>query len=153
MSVELDGCDVVPIWTMSQLPAKRYTVTSASWSSGTGKATFTLGGGTDLQNPALGDVTISGVTPSGYNGTFTDTEVVNFNTIRFTMANPGSPTGTGGTAFYAAKTIAGAANVQEGDTYNVSDANTATWGAAALSGGSNHVKVRYNGTQWTVVGK
>jgi hypothetical protein len=40
-----------------------------------------------------------------------------------------------------------------GDIANVSDSNTATWGANAAGGGSNHVLVRWNGTNWTVVGK
>lgn len=41
----------------------------------------------------------------------------------------------------------------EGQEYSITDSNTATWGATAAGGGSNHVKVRYNGTNWTVVGK
>lgn len=41
----------------------------------------------------------------------------------------------------------------EGMEYNIIDSNTATWGATAAGGGSNHVKLRYNGTNWTVVGK
>jgi hypothetical protein len=44
-------------------------------------------------------------------------------------------------------------SASEGDCYNVSDANTATWGANPLGGGSNHAKVRWNGTKWTVMGK
>lgn len=34
----------------------------------------------------------------------------------------------------------------------VTDSNTATWGATIAGGGSNNVKARYNGTNWTVVG-
>lgn len=41
----------------------------------------------------------------------------------------------------------------EGMEYNITDCNTATWGATAAGGGSNHVSVRYNGTNWTVTGK
>lgn len=41
----------------------------------------------------------------------------------------------------------------EGETYDISDSNTATWGATVAGGGSNHVSVRYNGTNWTVTGK
>lgn len=41
----------------------------------------------------------------------------------------------------------------EGDSYNVSDSNSAVWGATPTGGGSNHTKVRRNGTAWTVVGK
>lgn len=40
----------------------------------------------------------------------------------------------------------------EGMEFNINNSNTATWGANAAGGGSNHVKVRYNGTNWTVVG-
>jgi hypothetical protein len=41
----------------------------------------------------------------------------------------------------------------EGMAFDITDSNTATWGAAAAGGGSNHVRVRYNGLSWTVVGK
>lgn len=41
----------------------------------------------------------------------------------------------------------------EGMQFDVTDSNTATWGATAAAGGSNHVLVRYNGSNWTVVGK
>lgn len=44
-------------------------------------------------------------------------------------------------------------NVLEGDEFSISDSNTATWGATAAGGGANHVLVRYNGSNWTVVGK
>ncbi len=41
----------------------------------------------------------------------------------------------------------------EGDSYNVSDSNSSTWGATAGGSGSTHAKVRWNGSAWTVVGK
>lgn len=41
----------------------------------------------------------------------------------------------------------------EGMEYDIVDCNTAAWGATAAGGGSNHVKLRYNGSAWTVVGK
>lgn len=44
-------------------------------------------------------------------------------------------------------------NALEGDEENVSDSNTSTWGNTAAGSGSNHVLVRYNGSNWTVVGK
>lgn len=44
-------------------------------------------------------------------------------------------------------------NVVEGDEFNISDSNTATWGATAAGSGSNHVLVRWNVANWTVVGK
>lgn len=43
--------------------------------------------------------------------------------------------------------------VQDGMEYPIIDSNTAVWGATVAGGGSNHVKVRYNGANWTVVGK
>lgn len=36
---------------------------------------------------------------------------------------------------------------------SISDSNTNTWGANAAGGSSNNVKVRCNGSNWTVVGK
>ncbi len=36
---------------------------------------------------------------------------------------------------------------------NISDSNTVTWGATAAGGSTNHVAVRWNGSNWTVVGK
>ena len=44
-------------------------------------------------------------------------------------------------------------NVFEGDEFSITDSTTATWGFTAAGSGSNHVLVRYNGTNWTVVGK
>lgn len=43
-------------------------------------------------------------------------------------------------------------NVLEGDEFDISDSNTAIWGATAAGSGTNHVRVRYNGTNWTVMG-
>jgi hypothetical protein len=40
-----------------------------------------------------------------------------------------------------------------GAEYTIVDCNTTTWGATAAGGGANNIKVRYNGTNWTVVGK
>lgn len=44
-------------------------------------------------------------------------------------------------------------DVLEGDEFNISDSSTATWGANVTTTGSNHVLVRWNGSNWTVVGK
>lgn len=45
-------------------------------------------------------------------------------------------------------------NVFEGDEFSISDANSTTWGANVTgSSPGNHVLVRWNGTNWTVVGK
>src|SRR5262249_6392698 len=37
----------------------------------------------------------------------------------------------------------------EGMEFDITDGNTAIWGATAAGGGSQHVKVRYNGRAWT----
>lgn len=45
-------------------------------------------------------------------------------------------------------------NVLEGDEFNISDSNTASWGTNVTAGGStNRVLTRWNGSNWTVVGK
>lgn len=44
-------------------------------------------------------------------------------------------------------------NTLEGDCYSVSDSNSSTWGATAAGSGSTHAKVRWDGTNWKVVGK
>ncbi len=41
----------------------------------------------------------------------------------------------------------------EGMEYNITNSNTAVWGANAAGGGTDNVLVRYNGANWTVVGK
>lgn len=44
-------------------------------------------------------------------------------------------------------------NRLEGDEFDISDSPTATWGAnVTIGGGSNRVSIRFNGTNWTVVG-
>lgn len=149
-SVDLEGCNLASVWTMSQLPAKTYTIASASWSGGI--ATITVVGGTgDLPTGQNAKVYISGMTPSGYNGTFT-ADVPNFFTLTFAVANPGGAGTIMGTAFVIPVTGAGD-NMYEGYDYNVTDCVTTTWGAEALGGGSTHGKVRYDGTNWTLVGK
>jgi hypothetical protein len=92
-------------------------------------------------------VTIEGASPSGYNGTFNAT-VTGVNTVTYSQSNPGSPTGSGGTAVINFNN-----NSLEGDCYNVSDASTSTWGASSVGGGSVHAKVRWNGSNWIVIGK
>lgn len=48
----------------------------------------------------------------------------------------------------------GAASVTpiEGEEYDITDSSTATWGQTVTGSGSNHVRTRYNGTNWTVLG-
>lgn len=45
-------------------------------------------------------------------------------------------------------------NVLEGDQFTITDSTTSTWGAnVTTGGGSTRVLVRWNGSNWTVVGK
>ena len=39
-----------------------------------------------------------------------------------------------------------------GMEFDISDCNTATWGAVATGGGTTSAKIRWNGTNWTVLG-
>lgn len=153
MSIDVEGCDIAPVWTMAKLPAKVHTITSASWSSGI--ATVTVTGGGDLPTGQFGNVTVGGVTPFGYNGTFGNVTVTNFFTFTYPLANPGGAGTAFGSAFFTTvSSDAHKPNAHEGDCYNVSDANTATWGdPVTAGGGANHVKVRFTDAAWTVVGK
>jgi len=149
-SMNIIECNVASVWTMAELPAKTYTLATATWSGGTASITV-VGGSGDLPTGQNLNVTISGVTPSGYNGFFFAT-VTNFNAFTYTVADPGGPGTVMGTAFETAASNQGA-NAVEGVTYNVSNADTATWGAAAVSTGSNHCKLRFTPAAWTVMGK
>jgi hypothetical protein len=148
--VLFDGCNVAPVWTMSQLPAKTYTIASATWSGGIATITVAPGPG-DLPTGQLARVNIAGVSPGGYNGAFLAT-VTNFFTFTYPVADPGGSGTVFGTASLTAST-GFRDNVYEGYDYNVSDADTAVWGAAAARSGSNHVKLRYTPAGWTVLGK
>jgi hypothetical protein len=152
MSIDAEGCNVAPVFTVAKLPGRTYTVTSASWSGGI--ATLTVTGAGDLPTGQLGNVTIAGVTPSGYNGTFQNVTVPNFFTFRYPVGDPGGVSSAVGSAFFTTASDTHKPNAYEGDCYNVSDANTATWGDPVIAGGgSNHCKVRFTGAAWTVVGK
>lgn len=149
MTAEFFGCNVAPVYTMATLPAQVFTITSATWSAGT--ATITVSGMIGGVSGVSLNVAIAGVTLSGYNGTFNATGI-GFATFTYSVADPGGA-GSGGTAFIVGKN-SGDPNVSEGECYNVSNATTATWGAAVTPGsGSNHAKVRFTPQAWTVVGK
>lgn len=153
-TVQFIGCNVASVSTLSLLPAPIYPISSIGWSGGTTTLVLPdslnpIGSGVDIT------VTIVGVTPSGYNGTFSGAIVGPFNTLSYSQSDPGSPTGTGGTATVNASDTHGP-NATEGDCYNVSDGtNGLSWGAVATNTGTHttHYKVRWNGTNWTVVGK
>lgn len=138
------GCNFAPVATVATLPAFQVSINTFSWSAGTTTANlfFNI---SNFTGPMT--ITVEGATPSGYNGTFTSTGVSG-NNVTYSQSNPGSPTGSGGTAV-----INYNGNELEGDCYNVSDSNVSTWGANPIGGGSTHAKVRWNGSNWTVMGK
>lgn len=76
-----------------------------------------------------------------------------FNTMNYALAsNPGSFV-SGGTAVVNILSDAGEYNAWEGDAYDVTDASSTTWGAIPAGGGAGHDKARWNGQNWTVMGK
>jgi cyclophilin family peptidyl-prolyl cis-trans isomerase len=90
------------------------TVSAASWAAGV--ATITLSAPSVLQ---AGDtVTISGMTPAGFNGTFTVTKVPTASTFTFALAtNPGAATAFG-TAVETGVTATMTTNASGGYTFN-----------------------------------
>ena len=100
------------------------------------------------------NINVQGMSLSGYDGLFTGAIATGVFTITYALvSNPGG-SGSSGTVALNPVSDAGKQNAVEGDCYNVSDANTATWGAIPVGGGSTHAKVRWQGapTNWTVVG-
>ena len=98
-------------------------------------------------------ITVSGMTPSGYDGTFLGTPV-GFNQLIYTVPGPlGNGTGGTGVAYGVAN---GTATVLDADTYTVNDGtNGLTWSALLTNTGTHttHSKARFNGTQFSVVGQ
>lgn len=150
------GCNVAPVWTMGELPAVTTTVSSASWSSGT--ATLTISG-LNLSGYVSAGITLNinvqGISPSGYNGVFTGAVATAFNTLTYTVANPGGSGGSGTVLINPVNASPAVENASEGDCYNVSDATTSTWASNPVGGGSTHAKVRWGtdaATNWSVAG-
>lgn len=151
-TIQSKGCNFAPVYPVAQLPARTLIITAATWSGGFATITTNFGHGLGSQ----ANISVSGVTPSGYNGVFNgvDTAIVGFNKFRYPLADPGGSGSSGSIFFTGAKTATVQQNAYEGDCYNVSDSATATWGGAETAGGgANHVKVRYTPTAWTVLGK
>jgi hypothetical protein len=149
-TAEFIACNVAPVYTISQLPAPPLSITNATWSGGTATISASFGG---FLSATSWNIVVSGVNPSGYNGTYTAATPIRFDRLSFPAAsNPGSYV-SGGTVVANPVYVDGTPDALEGDCYNVRDASTASWGAAAAGGGSSHVRVRWDGTYWTVMGK
>lgn len=139
------------VFTVANLPTVSGTVSAGSWSSGSATLTVSIDASRFTSAPTT--VTIAGITPSGYNGTFLVTSHTN-NTVTYTVADPGGSVSVGGTIIAnVGKSNDASQLAYEGDSYNVNNCVSGTWGAIALGAGSVHAKVRWNGSNWTVVGK
>lgn len=139
------NCNIAPVFTTANLPAFIVGINTLSWSAGTTTANLFFNISNFTGSPLM--ITVEGATPSGYNGTFTATGVSG-NNVTYSQTNPGSPTGSGGSAVINYQN-----NALEGNYYNVSDSDVSTWGGNPVGGGSTHAKVRWNGSNWTVIGK
>ena len=153
-SVQLIGCNVAPVFTMLGLPAFPSPIKSLSCLAGTTTLTQSIINLSPYVNPAVTLAgAVVGASPSGYNGAFSGAAATGVLTMTYTQADPGSPTGSGGTVVIN-PSVNTLANTLEGDCYNVSDSDASAWGANPTSGGGTiHAKVRWNGRNWTVVGK
>lgn len=118
-------------------------------------AILTLTGSTmgSLSNITSWNIVVSGVTPSGFNGTFNSVGAISGNQFAYPLSNPG---GSGSSGSVVA---AGVNNLLEGDTYNINDGtNGLAWSNTITNTGphASHYNVRYSGnlpTNFTVVGK
>jgi Pectate lyase superfamily protein len=137
-----------PVYTIANLPVSIGAFRSLAWSGGTATAELLLDVSALIGQPQ--PITVKGVTPSGYNGSFIAT-MTGVSTLTYTVANPGG-SGSGGT-IVVNRTQGGIPVAFEGDCYNVSDSNVSSWGGNPVGGGSTHAQVRFNGSDWTVVGK
>jgi hypothetical protein len=86
------GGSVVP--QLPAIPSGTATITTATWSSGT--ASITVSAAPALAYTVGQNVSISGVTPSGYNGTFVITSVLSSTSFTYALVpNPGTATAFG----------------------------------------------------------
>lgn len=137
-----------PVYTMDKLPTSISSFNSLTWSGGTATAVLALDVNALIGIPQ--PITVKGVTPSGYNGSFTAT-VISGDTLTYSVADPGG-SGSGGT-IVVNRTQGGHPAAYEGDGYDVSDSDVSSWGGNPVGGGVTHAKVRWNGSDWSVVGK
>jgi hypothetical protein len=152
MSVKFSAINKASVFKVAQLPGYTATVTAMSWSAGVVTVTFSTPIDVSPLTTRTAHVTVAGMTPSGYNGLHTGGTILNYKQLSFSLVSDPGPAAVMGTVFFTTEGY-GIRNAYEGDTYNVSDANTATWGAAVTAGGgSNHVKVRFTSSKWTVMG-
>jgi hypothetical protein len=155
---QFTACNTQIVCPVIKLPSWNSTATG-TWSAGTATISLASHGPSGSLNDYNGglQVTITGMTPSGYNGTFTipATDVTSF--FQFTyplVSNPGGAGSGGIAAVYGI--VNNVATVQESDSYNVTDGtNGLGWGALITDTGTHttHYKIRFDGTAFTVVGK
>ena len=91
----------------------------------------------------VGDIftaVVTGVTISGYNGTFSTAIISDSTVVAYPAAGPlANPTiNTGNLTINVFNNL-------EGDVFNINDSDSSTWSNVVLGNSSGHAKVRYNG--------
>jgi hypothetical protein len=152
MVAKIKACNVGPTYTMAQLPTL-ISPCSATWSGGIATITTTILNMSPYISAGITfNINVQGMSRSGYNGVFTGAVPTGVSTLTFSLPSDPGGSGTGGNIIINVDNR-GQLSANEGDSYNVSDASMAIWGAMPTGGGSTHAKVRWNGSSWTVMGK
>ena len=152
MTAQFVGCNVSVKYTMAKLPARTFAIDTITGNGTTVTIiSSALANWLPVASPGA-NISVSGVSPGGFNGIFNGANVIDFETVTYSNSTSGSGSG-GSMTFTATPEVLGVPNASEGDTYNVTDANTSTWGSFPVGAGSTHALVRMNSTlNWSVVG-
>jgi hypothetical protein len=157
-TVHFVDCNVPPVFPVATLPAITVGINTIQWASGT----TTLKVFFNVSNFANMTVTVTGISTSGYNGTFSNITVVGgfIDTLSYSqtgpLTTPGVVSGAAGAVinFLPTPPANSVAAAVEGDSYNVTNSDTSTWGGIpSATAGTVRAKVRWNGSAWTVIGK
>jgi hypothetical protein len=151
MSARFTAINKAAVFTVAQLPAFTLPVTNMTWAAGIVTVTFNPVIDVSLFATMGVLVNVTGMTPSGYNGQHSGGTVLQYNQLSFALASDPGPATVMGSVFFTIDYL-GTRDAYEGETYDVSDCVTSTWGAAAVGGGSTHAKVRFTPAAWTVMG-
>lgn len=140
---KLVGCNVAPV-TLTNRVIFTSPITSVTCPSNTVSLTVAFGNLNPLSGQTF-DITVSGVPVSGYNGSFQGT-VTGTNTLTYTVVGPLADSSGG-------EIVMNDKNLNEGDSFNISDSDSSSWAGAITGNGSTHAKARWSGSDLTVVGK
>lgn len=148
------ACDRLPLLSFANLQARK--VSAASWSAGVVTLTIPSFLSSSGNYITVTGVEVGGDDNNGYNGTFLLASGTTSVALKYDVAVDPGPADTPQPNAAAVKLQAQDRPpcVFVGDTYNITNSNTSVWGAAVNQGAPNdNVKVRWNGVNWTVVGK